>query len=97
MYIDGEQKPRVFDTTNIVIAVGLHVLLFGILWYMGVLVPEQSNETVVPIECLVVVHENLDGVDRDFVMCVQRGILHPSAEDRETVELALKSLLKKRK
>ena len=40
--------------------------------------------------------ENLDGVDRDFVMCVQRGILHPTAEDRETVELALKSLLKKR-
>ena len=40
--------------------------------------------------------ENLDGVDRDFVMCVQRGILHPTVEDRETVELALKSLLKKR-
>ena len=40
--------------------------------------------------------ENLDGVDRDFVLCVQRGILHPTAEDRETVELALKSLLKKR-
>jgi hypothetical protein len=40
--------------------------------------------------------ENLDCVDRDFVMCVQRGILHPTAEDSETVELALKSILKKR-
>lgn len=66
MYPDSERKPAVFDAIHILIAVVLHVVLFGGLWLMGVIgTEEESDEEVIPIECLVVVHENLDGDEND--------------------------------
>ena len=66
MYPDSERKPAVFDAIHILIAVVLHVVLFGGLWLIGVIgTEEESDEEVIPIECLVVVHENLDGDEND--------------------------------
>lgn len=66
MYPGSERKPAVFDAINILVAVGLHIALFGVLWLMGVIgTEEESDEEIIPIECLVVVHENLDGDEND--------------------------------
>ena len=59
-YIDQEQRPRVFSTGNIAGALVLHVLLFLGLWYAGTF-NSRPDETVIPIELMVVVNENLDG------------------------------------
>ncbi len=63
MYLDREEMPRVFGTQQIIAAVVVHILLFASLWYLGVRFDDSSDEEVIPIECLVVVHENLDGVE----------------------------------
>ena len=41
--------------------------------------------------------ENLDGIDRDSVLCVLRGASNPSAEDREAVETVFRKCMLKRK
>lgn len=63
MYEDREKPRPIFDPLNIGAAVLAHLLLFGIFYLFGVMnpEPEDTDEEVTPIECLVVVHENLDG------------------------------------
>ena len=41
--------------------------------------------------------ENLDCVDRDLVLCVQRGKLNPTAEERKAVENVYKECIFKKK
>lgn len=62
MYIDEEQKPQVFGTANYVKAVIVHVALFLLLWYLGS-IDFTPSETVIPIDLLVVVNENPEGVE----------------------------------
>ncbi len=63
MYLDREKMPQVLGAPQIISAVLLHVLLFAALWYLGVRFDDKQDEEVIPIECLVVVHENLDGAE----------------------------------
>ena len=60
MYIDQEQKPQVFSAGNFVGALVVHILLFATLWYLGTF-DFHDDDTVIPIELMVVVNENLDG------------------------------------
>ena len=63
MYDERERPRPIFDAINIGAAVVAHLLLFGVFWLFGVIKPDvdDSDEEVIPIECLVVVNENLDG------------------------------------
>lgn len=63
MYADRERPRPIFDAINIAAAIAAHAALFGSFWLFGMLRPEaeESDEEVIPIECLVVVHENPDG------------------------------------
>jgi len=65
MYADVEERPRVFSTGNYVLAVVVHLVLFLALWYIGRMRP-SVKETAIPIELMVVVHENLDGVEDEL-------------------------------
>lgn len=62
MYIDAERKPDVFSAANYVAAVVLHAALFFALWYIGTM-DTTPKELAIPIDLMVVAHENLDGVD----------------------------------
>ncbi|MCR5413354.1 MAG: TonB family protein [Kiritimatiellae bacterium] len=61
MYVGRERRPGVIDVTSITIAVLLHIILFGTLWYLGTFEPDEEEITVIPLE--FVLYENLDGVD----------------------------------
>jgi len=61
VWID-ERRPDVVSTTNVALAVALHVLFFiGV--YMFARMHFTPKETVIPIDLTVVVNENLDGVE----------------------------------
>ncbi len=59
-----ERRDNLVNSATVCAAVVVHVLLFGAIWLVGVFASEQNEDTdVVPIECFVVVLENLDGKD----------------------------------
>jgi outer membrane biosynthesis protein TonB len=62
MYIDEKKKPDVFGAGSFGAAVAVHLLLFLALWYAGSL-DASSHPEPMPIELMVVVNENLDGVE----------------------------------
>lgn len=63
MGLAGKTAPKLFAPAHLLAAVAVHLLLFGLLWVCGILRPEDAvaEEEEEAIECLVVVHENLDG------------------------------------
>ncbi len=64
MYIDEERKPEPLSTTNVILALGVHIGLFALLWVMGQL-SLREKEVVIPIDLTVVVEENLDGKENE--------------------------------
>lgn len=62
MYIDERKKPQVFGAGSFGAALAVHLVLFLLLWYAGSLRATERPEAI-PIELMVVVNENLDGVD----------------------------------
>lgn len=62
MYIDESTKPHVFGSASFGAALAVHVLLFLTLWYLGTFEAQPSSEAI-PMELMVVVNENLDGVE----------------------------------
>lgn len=63
MFEERENAPEVLSTTNIVLAVAVHLLFFTLCW--AVVQPLEKKETVIPIDLTVVVHENLDGDENE--------------------------------
>jgi outer membrane biosynthesis protein TonB len=61
VWID-EERPKVFDTTNVVLALAVH-LAFFVAVFVFAKFHFKPKETVIPIDLTVVVNENLDGVD----------------------------------
>ncbi len=61
VWID-EKKPEVMSTTNVVLAIVIH-LVFFIAVYTFAKFHFKPKETIIPIDLTVVVNENLDGVD----------------------------------
>ena len=57
-----EQKPEVISTTNIVLALVLHVAFFVAVFAFAKL-HFKAKEVVIPIDLTVVVNENLDGAE----------------------------------
>ena len=64
MYIDREQRPNVISATTCGVALVLHLLFFGLMWYLGEL-DFSENMTVIPIDLTVVPFENLDGDENE--------------------------------
>ncbi len=64
MYIDEERKPEPLSTTNVILALVVHLGLFALLWFMGQL-SLREKEVVIPIDLTVVVEENLDGKENE--------------------------------
>ena len=64
MYIDREQRPNVISATTCGVALVLHLLFFGLMWYLGEL-DFSENLTVIPIDLTVVPFENLDGDENE--------------------------------
>lgn len=63
MLLHGEKvRPRVLSAKNLIIALGVHLLGFLLLWLVA-LITFSPKETVIPIDLTVVVNENLDGRD----------------------------------
>ncbi len=61
VWID-EKKPEVLSTTNVVLALVIHVLFF-IAVFTFAKFHFKPKETIIPIDLTVVVNENLDGVE----------------------------------
>jgi len=61
VWID-EKKPEVISTTNVVLALVIHLLFFVAVFTFAKF-HFKPKETIIPIDLTVVVNENLDGVD----------------------------------
>lgn len=59
-----EQKPEVFSTGNLVLAVLIH-LAFFLVCFLFAKLHFKAKETVIPIDLTVVVNENLDGNENE--------------------------------
>lgn len=63
MFEEEKPAPKMFCTTNIVLAILLHLVFFFFCWL--VVQPLRTKETVIPMDLTLVLHENLDGVDNE--------------------------------
>lgn len=63
MYIGEETRPNTFNAIYFVAAIVIHALLFFAIWYIGMRESDEPQEVVIPMELMVVVNENLDGVE----------------------------------
>lgn len=65
MYIGEESRPSAFNVVYFVAAIIVHLVLFLSIWYIGTREDEEEKEIVIPMELMVVVNENLDGVENE--------------------------------
>lgn len=65
MYIGEESRPSAFNVVYFVAAIIVHLVLFLSIWYIGTRDEEEEKEIVIPMELMVVVNENLDGVENE--------------------------------
>lgn len=63
MYIEEERRPEIFNAAYFVAALAVHAILFLTIWLVGISGSDEDKEIVIPMELMVVVNENLDGVD----------------------------------
>jgi len=63
MFEEKEDAPKVVSTTNIVLAVLVHVFFFFFCWL--VVQPLKTKEQVIPMDLTLVLHENLDGNENE--------------------------------
>lgn len=66
MYIGEESRPSAFNVVYFVAAIIVHLVLFLSIWYIGTREDEEEKEIVIPMELMVVVNENLDGVENEL-------------------------------
>lgn len=66
MYIGEETRPNAFNAVYFVSALIVHVVLFLSIWYIGTWEEDEDKELVIPMELMVVVNENLDGVENEL-------------------------------
>lgn len=62
MFEESERRPELFSTANVVLAIFLHVVFFGLCGLVAAC-SFAPKETVIPMDLTLVVHENLDGND----------------------------------
>lgn len=65
MYIGEESRPSAFNVVYFVAAIIVYLVLFLSIWYIGTRDEEEEKEIVIPMELMVVVNENLDGVENE--------------------------------
>lgn len=63
MYIEEERRPEIFNAAYFVAALAVHAILFLTIWLVGISGSDEDKEIVIPMDLMVVVNENLDGVD----------------------------------
>lgn len=63
MYIEEERRPEIFNAAYFVAALAVHAILFLAIWLVGISGSDEDKEIVIPMDLMVVVNENLDGVD----------------------------------
>jgi outer membrane biosynthesis protein TonB len=66
MNIGDESRPSSFKAVYFVAAILIHIVLFVSIWYIGIHEEEKDEEVVIPMELMVVVHENLDGEENEL-------------------------------
>ena len=64
MYIGEETRPSAFNAVYFAAAIVVHIVLFLSIWYIGIC-EEDEKEIVIPMEWMVVVKENLNGVENE--------------------------------
>lgn len=62
MYIGEETRPSAFNAVYFAAAIVVHIVLFLSIWYIGIC-EEDEKEIVIPMELMVVINENPDGVE----------------------------------
>ena len=65
MNIDDESRPSSFKAVYFIAAILIHIVLFVSIWFIGMREEEKDEEVAVPMELMVVVHENLDGEENE--------------------------------
>lgn len=65
MYIGEETRPNTFNAIYFVAAIIVHIVLFLSIWFIGMREDDEDKELVIPMELMVVVNENLDGVENE--------------------------------
>lgn len=65
MYIGEETRPNTFNAIYFVAAIIVHIVLFLSIWFIGMRNEDEDKELVIPMELMVVVNENLDGVENE--------------------------------
>lgn len=65
MNMGDESRPSSFKAVYFVAAILIHIVLFVSIWYIGIHEEEKDEEVVIPMELMVVVHENLDGEENE--------------------------------
>ena len=63
MYIEEERRPGIFNAAYFVAALAVHAILFLAIWLVGIIRSDEDKEIVIPMDLMVVINENLDGVD----------------------------------
>ena len=66
MNMGDESRPSSFKAVYFVAAILIHIVLFVSIWYIGLHEEEKDEEVVIPMELMVVVHENLDGEENEL-------------------------------
>lgn len=64
MYIGEETRPSAFNAVYFAAAIVVHIVLFLSIWYIGIC-EEDEKEIVIPMELMVVVNDNPDGVENE--------------------------------